>query len=116
MPESSGALAGIRVLDLSRVLAGPSCTQLFGDLGAEVIKVERRGVGDETRSWGPPYVKDSEGGDTTGTRIRMAMIASVRASGVAVPTATISQPRKGSSTITPAKEIAASRRSEEHTS
>src|SRR3546814_19720807 len=74
MPESSGALAGIRVLDLSRVLAGPSCTQLFGDLGAEVIKVERRGVGDETRSWGPPYVKDSEGGDTT-ERDRKSVVA-----------------------------------------
>lgn len=54
-------LAGIRVLDLSRVLAGPWATQILGDLGAEVIKIERPGAGDDTRSWGPPWL-DGEGG------------------------------------------------------
>ena len=52
----TGPLAGIRVLDLSRVLAGPVATQLMGDLGADVIKVERPGSGDDTRRWGPPWL------------------------------------------------------------
>jgi crotonobetainyl-CoA:carnitine CoA-transferase CaiB-like acyl-CoA transferase len=62
---TNGPLLGITILDLSRVLAGPSCSQMLGDLGADVIKVERPGVGDETRTWGPPFVRDHEGRDTT---------------------------------------------------
>ena len=60
-----GALDGLRVLDLSRVLAGPWATQIFADMGAEVLKVERPGEGDDTRSWGPPWLKDLDGNDTT---------------------------------------------------
>lgn len=60
----ASALNGVRVLDLSRILAGPSATQLLGDLGADVVKVEKPGEGDDTRKWGPPYIKDSEGRPT----------------------------------------------------
>ena len=58
-------LDGIRIFDLTRILAGPTCTQLLGDLGADVIKIERPDQGDDTRKWGPPYVEGADGTDTT---------------------------------------------------
>jgi crotonobetainyl-CoA:carnitine CoA-transferase CaiB-like acyl-CoA transferase len=63
--SKSAPLSDLRILDLSRVLAGPWCSQLLADLGAEVIKIERPGSGDETRAWGPPYLKDGDGNDTS---------------------------------------------------
>lgn len=63
--QTSGPLEGLKVLDLSRILAGPTCTQLFGDMGAEIIKIERPQKGDDTRYWGPPFLKDADGKDTS---------------------------------------------------
>ena len=60
-----GPLAHVKVLDLSRILAAPWASQILADLGAEVIKVERPGVGDDTRAWGPPYLRDADGRDTS---------------------------------------------------
>ncbi|MAQ70656.1 MAG: CoA transferase [Alphaproteobacteria bacterium] len=63
--HKKSALKGLRVLDMSRVLAGPFCTQTFGDLGAEILKIEKPGSGDDTRKWGPPFLKDADDNDTT---------------------------------------------------
>jgi crotonobetainyl-CoA:carnitine CoA-transferase CaiB-like acyl-CoA transferase len=63
--KDEGPLAGLRVLDAARVLAGPYCGQLLGDLGAEVLKVERPGQGDETRTWGPPFLPPAAAGAPT---------------------------------------------------
>ncbi len=62
--NNNKSLSGLRVLDMSRILAGPNATQILGDLGAEIIKVERPNIGDDTRKWGPPFLKDGNGDDT----------------------------------------------------
>ena len=68
------ALAGLKVLDLSRILAGPSATQLFADLGADVVKVENPDGGDDTRRWGPPFTRRADGGRGAHPRSRGLLI------------------------------------------
>ena len=65
MTSKNGPLSGLIVLDLTRILAGPFCTQMLGDLGAEIIKIERPGAGDDTRRFAPPFLKDQDGKDTS---------------------------------------------------
>jgi crotonobetainyl-CoA:carnitine CoA-transferase CaiB-like acyl-CoA transferase len=83
MPETPqpnrGALSHLKVLDLSRVLAGPWCTQMLADMGADVIKVERPGAGDDTRGWGPPFMPDGQGSDSAQATYFMACNRNKRA-------------------------------------
>src|SRR5690606_28428970 len=74
----SGALENIKVLDLSRVLAGPYCTMILGDLGAEVLKVEAPGGSDETRSWGPPFKEDVSAYYLSANRNKKAITVDLR--------------------------------------
>ncbi|MGI4877364.1 MAG: CaiB/BaiF CoA transferase family protein [Janthinobacterium lividum] len=83
---NGGALSHVRVLDLSRVLAGPWAGQLLGDLGAEVIKVERPGAGDDTRGWGPPYLLDGDGQPTSESAYYLAANRNKRSVAVDIAT------------------------------
>ncbi len=79
MMTGSGALSGIKILDLSRILAGPWSAQTLADLGADVIKVERPDGGDDTRSWGPPWLNDSDGNATADATYYLAANRNKRA-------------------------------------
>ena len=82
---NTGALAGVRVLDLSRVLAGPYCSMLLGDYGADVIKVEEPSSGDGTRSWGPPWVGDQSAYYLAANRNKRSLTVNLKAAeGVAI--------------------------------
>ena len=82
-----GALDGLRILDLSRILAGPTATQLLGDFGADIIKVERPDTGDDTRGWGPPFVTDKDGQPTRESAYYLCANRNKRSIGVDIATA-----------------------------
>ena len=86
-PPNTGPLTGVKVLDMSRILAGPTCTQLLGDYGADIIKVEKPGNGDDTRNWGPPFMKNRGGEDTKESGYFLASNRNKR-SATATPTLT----------------------------
>lgn len=80
-------LNGLKVVDLTRVLAGPSATQILGDFGADVIKVERPGTGDDTRAWGPPFVKNPDGSDSSESAYYLSVNRSKRSIALDITTA-----------------------------
>ena len=77
-----GALDGVRVLDLSRILAGPACTQVLGDLGADILKIEKPGAGDDTRHWGPPFLQGPDGEATSESAYYLAANRNKRSLGI----------------------------------
>jgi crotonobetainyl-CoA:carnitine CoA-transferase CaiB-like acyl-CoA transferase len=85
--ENTGPLAGLRILDLSRILAGPTATQLLGEFGADVIKVERPGSGDDTRGWGPPFVTGKDGAPTRESAYYLCANRNKRSIGVDIASA-----------------------------
>ena len=96
-----GALSHIRVLDLTRVLAGPWCAQTLADFGADVIKVERPGAGDDTRHWGPPYLKDAAGADTAEAAYYLAANRNKRSVTVDIATPAFCGPPPGRASRSP---------------